>query len=219
MSASARHVAIVMDGNAQWAERRGLSVEEGQRAGMDTLKDRLGDAVDLGIEQLTVIEATSLPKLELARLVQMLDERIASDCPAFKGERVRMRFIGRRIGISAELVERMERVEAKASTSERITFFFALDYRGRAEILDAARAVDTEDEEDFRAHLYAPEIQEPDLLIRTGGERRLSGCLLWQCAYSELVFRDEPWPDFDRVALEECLDEFHARQRRFGARL
>lgn len=219
MSASARHIAIVMDGNADWARQRGRSARKDQQAGIDTLRDCLKDAVDLGIEQLTVIEAASLPEQALVNLVEMVDERIASDDAAVKGNGVRIRFIGRRVGFSAELIARMDRVAAKTSANEKFTLFFALNYGGRAEIVDAAREVATGDEGEFRDHLYAPEIHEPDLLIRTGGERRFSGYLLWQCAYSELIFRDEPWLDFSRAVLKECLEEFAARQRRFGARL
>jgi len=131
---------------------------------------------------------------------------------------VRMRFVGRREGVAPELVERMSWAEETTAANERITLFVAFNYGGRAEIVDAARAFDGGSEEDFRHCLYAPEMHDPDLLIRTSGEQRISNYLLWQCAYSELVFRDELWPDFDRAALEACLEEFAARQRRFGAR-
>ena len=130
-----------------------------------------------------------------------------------------MRFIGRREGVAADLVERMELAEAKTAANERITLFIAFNYGGRAEIVDAARRFEGGSEEDFRRHLYAPDMHDPDLLIRTSGEQRISNYLLWQCAYSELVFRDELWPDFDRAALEQSLTEFESRKRRFGARL
>jgi undecaprenyl diphosphate synthase len=129
-----------------------------------------------------------------------------------------MRFIGRREGVPAELVERMEWAEEKTGANDRITLFVAFNYGGRAELLDAARAFDGGDEEDFRRGLYAPEMHDPDLLIRTSGELRVSNYLLWQLAYSEFVFRDELWPDFTREAFEESLEEFAARKRRFGAR-
>jgi undecaprenyl diphosphate synthase len=108
--------------------------------------------------------------------------------------------------------------EERTAANERITLFVAFNYGGRAEIVDAARSFKGDSEEEFRSHLYAPEMHDPDLLIRTSGEQRISNYLLWQCAYSELVFRDELWPDFDRSAFEQCLSEFEARQRRFGAR-
>jgi undecaprenyl diphosphate synthase len=129
-----------------------------------------------------------------------------------------MRFIGRREGISQELVQRMDWAEELTAQNERITLFVAFNYGGRAEILDAARRFGGGSEEDFRACLYAPEMHDPDLIIRTSGEQRLSNYLLWQSAYSELVFRDELWPDFSREALEQSLAEFAARRRRFGGR-
>ena len=222
MSASARYVAIITDGNGRWAERRGLSTVEGHRAGADTVKARLRDAVELGIEELTVFsfstENWSRPAAEVEALMKMFGERIDAETPELKEEGVRMRFVGRREGVSPELVERMAWAEETTAVNDRIALFVAFNYGGRAEIVDAARAFDGESEEDFRRRLYAPEMHDPDLLIRTSGEQRLSNYLLWQCAYSELVFRDELWPDFDRAALEACLEEFAARQRRFGAR-
>jgi undecaprenyl diphosphate synthase len=129
-----------------------------------------------------------------------------------------MRFVGRREGVAPELVRRMEWAEETTGGNDRITLFVAFNYGGRAEVVDAAAAFAGGSEADFRSHLYAPEMHDPDLLIRTSGERRLSNYLLWQCAYSELVFRDELWPDFTRAAFEESLREFELRQRRFGAR-
>ena len=121
-------------------------------------------------------------------------------------------------GSPPQLVERMDWAEETTAGNERIVFFVAFNYGGRAEIVDAARSFQGGSEEEFRSHLYAPEMHDPDLLIRTSGERRISNYLLWQCAYSELVFRDELWPDFDRAAFEESLREYETRQRRFGAR-
>jgi undecaprenyl diphosphate synthase len=222
VSASARYVAIITDGNGRWAQSQGLPVVEGHRAGADTVKARLRDAVELGIEELTVYsfstENWSRPDAEVAGLMAMFGERISSETPELNEEGVRMRFIGRREGVSEELVERMSWAEETTAGNERITLFVAFNYGGRAEIVDAARAFEEGSEEDFRRHLYAPEMHDPDLLIRTSGEQRVSNYLLWQCAYSELVFREELWPEFDRAALEECLREFEARQRRFGAR-
>lgn len=222
MSAAARYVAIILDGNRRWAERHGLPVVEGHRAGADTVGARLLDAIELGIEELAVYAVPTKnapPGDEVAELVETFDERVTSETPKLKEEGVRVRFIGCRKGVAAELVERMAWAESATAANDRITLFVALNYRGRAEIVDAARGFKANDEAEFRTRLYAPEMHDPDLLIRTGGQRRLSNYLLWQCAYSELVFRDEPWPDFGRAALEECLEEFCARQRRFGARL
>ncbi|HEY6551187.1 MAG TPA: polyprenyl diphosphate synthase [Solirubrobacterales bacterium] len=222
MSASARYVAIITDGNGRWAQNQGLPVVEGHRAGADTVKARLRDAVELGIEELTVFsfstENWSRSAEEVAGLMAMFDERIQAETPELDAEGVRMRFVGRREGVDPGLVERMAWAEETTTANERITLFVAFNYGGRAEIVDAARSFEGDSEEEFRNQLYAPEMHDPDLLIRTSGEQRISNYLLWQCAYSELVFRDELWPDFDRAALEQCLREFEARQRRFGAR-
>src|SRR6185436_3562450 len=180
------------------------------------------DAVEFGVKEMTVYsfstENWTRPKQEVDGLMAMFAERIDSETPELKEEGVRMRFIGRREGISGELIRRMDWAEAETGANERITLFVAFNYGGRAEILDAAAAYDGGGEEAFEGHLYAPEMHDPDLLIRTSGEQRISNYLLWQCAYSELVFRDELWPDFDRAAFEACLEEFAARQRRFGTR-
>ena len=217
-----RYVAIITDGNGRWAQRRGLPVIEGHRAGADVVKERLRDAAELGVEELTVFsfstENWSRSEHEVAGLMRMFGERIASETPELDSEGVRMRFIGRRAGVAPELVERMEWAEAETAGNRRITLFVAFNYGGRAEIVDAARSFTGATEEEFRRHLYAPEMHDPDLLIRTSGEQRISNYLLWQCAYSELVFRDELWPDFDRAAFEATLGEFETRQRRFGAR-
>jgi len=222
VSASARYVAIITDGNGRWAQNQGLPVVEGHRAGADTVKARLRDAVELGIEELTVFsfstENWSRPAAEVAGLMAMFDERIQAETPELDAEGVRMRFVGRREGVDSGLVDRMTWAEETTAANDRITLFVAFNYGGRAEIVDAARSFDGGSEEEFRKHLYAPEMHDPDLLIRTSGEQRISNYLLWQCAYSELVFRDELWPDFDRAAFEQCLSEFEARQRRFGAR-
>lgn len=222
MSASARYVAIITDGNGRWAEQRGLPTVEGHRAGADTVKARLRDAVELGIEELTVFsfstENWSRPADEVEGLMRMFGERIDAETPELNAEGVRMRFVGRREGVDPALIERMEWAEAETRANDRITLFVAFNYGGRAEIVDAARRFEGSSEEEFRRGLCAPEMHDPDLLIRTSGERRISNFLLWQCAYSELVFRDELWPDFGREALEECLREFAERSRRFGAR-
>jgi len=217
-----RFVSIITDGNGRWAQQRGLPVIEGHRAGADTLKARLRDAAELGIEELTVYsfstENWSRSDEEVAGLMRMFGERIASETPELKEEGVRMRFIGRREGVDPALVEQMAWAEEETAANDRIVLYVAFNYGGRAEILDAARGFEGDSEEEFRDRLYAPEMNDPDLLIRTSGELRLSNYLLWQCAYSELVFRDELWPDFDRAALEGCLREYETRQRRFGSR-
>ena len=217
-----KYVAIITDGNGRWAQQRDLPVIEGHRAGADVVKARLRDAAELGIEELTVFsfstENWSRSEEEVAGLMAMFGERIARETPELASEGVRMRFIGRREGVGAELVEQMESAEATTGANERITLFVAFNYGGRAEIVDAARTFHGDSEEEFRAHLYAPEMHDPDLLIRTSGEQRVSNYLLWQCAYSELVFSEQLWPDFDRAAFEAALTEYETRQRRFGAR-
>ena len=219
---AAKYVAIITDGNGRWARQRDLPVVEGHKAGADTLKARLRDAAEMGIEELTVYsfstENWSRPEDEVHGLLQMMGERIGSETPELKDEGVRMRYIGRREGLDPALVERMEWSEAETAENDRIVLFVAFNYGGRAEILDAARRFEGDSEEEFQRLLYAPEMHDPDLLIRTSGEQRLSNYLLWQCAYSELVFRDELWPDFDRAALEASLREYETRQRRFGSR-
>lgn len=222
MSASARYVAIITDGNGRWAQRRGLPTVEGHRAGADTVKARLRDAAELGIEELTVYsfstENWARPAEEVEGLMRMFGERIDAETPELDAEGVRMRFVGRREGVAPELVERMRRAEERTAGNDRIALFVAFNYGGRAEIVDAARSFQGGSEEEFRRHLYAPEMHDPDLLIRTSGEQRVSNYLLWQCAYSELVFSDALWPDFGREELEAALGEFEARRRRFGGR-
>jgi len=204
-----RYVAIITDGNGRWAQQRGLPVIEGHRAGADVVKERLRDAAELGIEELTVFsfstENWSRSEEEVSGLMRMFGERIASETPELDEEGVRMRFVGRREGVDPGLVERMEWAERTTARNERISLFVAFNYGGRAEIVDAARTFQGSSEEEFRRHLYAPEMHDPDLLIRTSGEQRISNFLLWQTAYSELVVRDELWPDFDRAAFEGMM--------------
>ena len=219
----ARYVAIITDGNGRWAQRRGLPVIAGHEAGADIVKARLRDAVELGIKELTVYsfstENWSRDDAEVSGLMEMFGRRIELETPELHAEGVRMRFVGRRTApVAPALVERMEWAEQLTADNRRITLFVAFNYGGRAEIVDAARTFTGTSEEEFRAHLYAPDMHDPDLVIRTSGERRISNYLLWQAAYSEFVFRDELWPDFSRQAFEESLDEFAARRRRFGGR-
>jgi undecaprenyl diphosphate synthase len=218
----ADYVAIITDGNGRWAQQRNLPVIEGHQAGADVVKARLRDAAEFGVKELTVYsfstENWTRPKDEVEGLMAMFAERIDRETPELDEEGVRMRFIGRREGISEELTGRMDWAEEKTDGNDRITLFVAFNYGGRAEILDAAAAYQGGGEEEFESHLYAPEMHEPDLLIRTSGEQRISNYLLWQCAYSEFVFRDELWPDFTREAFEASLADYEDRQRRFGAR-
>jgi undecaprenyl diphosphate synthase len=218
----ARYVAIITDGNGRWAQARGLPVLAGHEAGADTVKARLRDAAEFGIEELTVYsfstENWNRPKAEVDGLMAMFAERIDRETPELDQEGVRMRFIGRREGLDEELVRRMDWAERTTAGNQRITLFVAFNYGGRAEIVDAARTFQGETEEEFRRHLYAPDMHDPDLLIRTSGELRISNYLIWQLAYAEFVFRDELWPDFSREAFVASLEEYAARGRRFGGR-
>jgi undecaprenyl diphosphate synthase len=219
---AARYVAIIMDGNARWATERGLPVLDGHREGARTLKQTVRNAVSLDVQELTVYafstENWTRPKWEVRGLMAMFAELIESETPELHEEGVRMRFIGRRDGVSKRLRERMDWAEGVTGENSRMTLFVAFNYGGRAEIVDAARRFEGGDEEDFAKLLYAPEMNDPDLLIRTSGEHRLSNYLLWQSAYSELVFSDVLWPDFDRDELAAALEEYASRERRFGAR-
>ncbi|HEY7075497.1 MAG TPA: polyprenyl diphosphate synthase [Solirubrobacteraceae bacterium] len=219
---SATYVAIITDGNGRWAKERNLGVAEGHQAGADTVKARLRDAVDLGVRELTVYsfstENWSRPPEEVAALMGMFSERILAETPELHEEGVRMRFIGRREGVEPELVEQMRWAEETTAANDRITLFVAFNYGGRAEIVDAAARYEGGGEEAFRALLYAPDMHDPDMVIRTSGEQRLSNYLLWQSAYSELYFTDVLWPDFSRADFEDALAFYEARRRRFGGR-
>jgi undecaprenyl diphosphate synthase len=219
---AARNVAIIMDGNARWATERGLPVLDGHREGARTLKETVKDSVRLGLSELTVYafstENWSRPRAEVEGLMAMFAELIESETPELDEQGVRMRFIGRRDEVSEGLRRRMDEAEATTASNRRLTLFVAFNYGGRAEILDAAERYEGGGEETFASLLYAPEMSDPDLVIRTSGEERLSNFLLWQSAYSELVFVDVLWPDFDIGHLEAAVQEFASRKRRFGAR-
>jgi undecaprenyl diphosphate synthase len=219
---AARTVAIIMDGNARWATERGLPILEGHREGARRLKQTVKDAVQIGLDELTVYafstENWSRPRAEVEGLMAMFADLIESETPELDSEGVRMRFIGRRREVSPTLQERMAWAEERTAGNRRLQLFVAFNYGGRAEILDAAARYEGGGEEAFAKLLYAPEMNEPDLVIRTSGEERLSNFLLWQSAYSELVFCDVLWPDFDRAQLQAAVDEFASRKRRFGTR-
>jgi undecaprenyl diphosphate synthase len=219
---SATYVAIIMDGNGRWAEQHGVPVSEGHRAGADTVKARLRDAVDLGVRELTIYsfstENWSRPQDEVDALMALFSARIIDETPELHEEGVRMRFVGRREGVLPELLEQMDWAEATTAQNTTLTLFVAFNYGGRSEILDAAERYTGGGEEAFRQLLYAPEMHDPDLLIRTSGEQRISNYLLWQAAYSELHFTDVLWPDFSRADFEDALSSYEARVRRFGGR-
>jgi undecaprenyl diphosphate synthase len=219
---SATYVAIIMDGNGRWAHQHGVPISEGHKAGADTVKARLRDAVDLGVRELTLYsfstENWNRPQDEVDALMALFSARIIDETPELHEEGVKMRFVGRREGVLPELLEQMRWAEDTTAENTRLTLFIAFNYGGRSEILDAAERYEGGGEEAFRQLLYAPEMHDPDLLIRTSGEQRISNYLLWQAAYSELHFTDVLWPDFSRADLEAALAQFTARKRRFGGR-
>jgi undecaprenyl diphosphate synthase len=221
-AAAVRYVAIIADGNNRWARRRGLPISAGHTAAADTLKTCVTDAIELGIRELAVYvfstENWSRPAREVSELMGMFSRRIAIEAPSLHSQGVRVRFLGRREGLSAELIEQIDRVQSLTERNDRLTLFLAFNYGGRAEIVQAAKRFDGGSEEDFRRCLYAPDMHDPEVIIRTGGEQRLSNYLLWQSAYAELVFREELWPEFTRGVLEHSLLEFNDRARRFGGR-
>jgi undecaprenyl diphosphate synthase len=205
-----RYVAIITDGNGRWAQRRGLPVWEGHRAGAENVRARLRDAAELGIEELTIYafstENWSRSAEEVGSLMALMQLYIERETPRLHAEGVRMRFIGRRADpVPAEVIAAMRWAEELTAANDRLTFFVPFNYGGRAEIVDAARTFTGSSEQEFRRHLYAPDMHDPELLIRTSGEQRLSNYLLWQAAGARLVIRDELWPDFDRRAFEAAL--------------
>jgi len=226
---SARTVAIIMDGNGRWAERRGLAVAEGHREGTKALRRTVEAAIDLGVETLAVYafstENWARPAGEVDSLMDIFGETIERELPDLARQGVRTRFIGRRDRAPEILLEQMTRLEDETASNERMNLWIAFDYGGRAELVEAARRLAESgvepaeiDEDLLRANLYAPELPDPDLLIRTSGELRISNFLLWQLAYSELVFLDRLWPDFGRHELEHALEAYARRRRRYGGR-
>jgi undecaprenyl diphosphate synthase len=218
-----------MDGSGRWARARGLPVAEGHREGTRALRRTVEASIDLGVESLAVYafstENWSRPPDEVEDLMEIFEETIERELPDLAREGVRSRFIGRRDRAPDELRTRMEALERATEHNERLHLWIAFDYGGRAEVVDAVRRIvvagiepDRVDEELVSGYLYAPDMPDPDLLIRTSGELRVSNFLLWQLAYSELVFVDRLWPDFGEVDLRSALEDYAQRRRRFGGR-
>lgn len=222
-----------MDGNGRWASARGLPVEEGHREGARALRRTVEAAVDLGIASLAVYafstENWARPPDEVESIIELMDETIDRELPDLAKQGVRTRFFGRRDRIPVALQEKMARLEAETAHLDTLQLWIAFDYGGRAELVEAMRGILEEgvrhgvrhhdlSEADIAAHLYAPELPDPDLVIRTSGEQRISNFLLWQSAYAELVFDDTLWPDFGEEQLRAAVDEYASRGRRFGAR-
>jgi undecaprenyl diphosphate synthase len=227
------HVAIVMDGNGRWAQKRGLKRTEGHAAGEEALFDTVDGALDIGLPWLTVFafstENWRRPLDEVRFLMQFNERLLLARRDDLNQRGVRVRFIGRRGGrVPARVRKRIEETEELTKRNRRLTLTFAFNYGGRAELVDATKALAREvaagalnpdkiDERSIARHLYAPDMPEPDLLVRTSGEHRISNYLLWELAYSELVFTDVLWPDFRRANLEAAIEEYQQRIRRFGA--
>jgi undecaprenyl diphosphate synthase len=226
-----RHVAIIMDGNGRWAEARGLSRNEGHRAGLDAMRAVVRAAHELGIQTLTLyafsVENWNRPKNEVDELMRLLDHYLDEEIEEVIRNGIRVRAIGRLDRIPPGTRSKVERAIARTRGHTEMTLVFALSYGGRAELVDAARKllrdaelgkVDPEalDEKTFAAYLYEPDLPDPDLLIRTGNESRISNFLLWQIAYSEIHLSPVMWPDFRKSHLVEALSDYQGRERRFG---
>ena len=225
----ARAVAIILDGNGRWAEQRGLPVAEGHREGTRAVRRTVEAAIELGVESLALYafstENWARPLDEVEDLMEIFGDTIERELPDLAREGVRSQFIGRRDRAPASLREQMAALEEETAANDRLRLWIAFDYGGRREIVDAARRLaasgvdpDAIDEELFAEYLYAPEMPDPDLLIRTSGELRISNFLLWQLAYTELVFVDTLWPDFGSADLRRALETYASRRRRFGRR-
>src|SRR5438067_1384825 len=223
------NIAIILDGNARWARARGLPIAEGHRDGSRAVRRAVEAALDLGVKSLALYafstENWSRPPDEVASLMEIFSETIDRELPDLVRQGVRTRFIGRRDRAPDELREKMAALESETAGNTKLDLWIAFDYGGRAELVEAARRLveagvpaDAIDEERFAAELYAPDLADPDLVIRTSGELRISNFLLWQLAYSELVFVDTPWPGFGEPELRQALADYAGRRRRFGGR-
>ncbi len=222
-------VAIIMDGNGRWARRRGLPTAAGHRAGTKALRRTVEAAIDLGIHHLVVYafstENWSRPQEEVEALMEIFGETIERELSDLAEQGVRVRFIGRRDRAPEELRRKMQGLEDRTELNSRLGLWIAFDYGGRAELVEATRRIAESgldpreiDENVLAANLYAPELPDPDVLIRTSGELRVSNFMLWQLAYAELIFVDRLWPDFDARDLRGALAEYAQRRRRFGGR-
>jgi undecaprenyl diphosphate synthase len=222
----ARAVAIIMDGNGRWAAGRGVTVAEGHRAGSRALRPVVETAIDAGVESLAVYafstENWARSADEVSALMEIFGETIDRELLDLAEQGVRTQFIGRRDRSPDWLQAKMRELEEATSGETRLTLWIAFDYGGRAELVEAARRIaesgEDVDEETFARHLYAPEMPDPDLVIRTSGELRVSNFLLWQSAYAEFVFIDTLWPDFGPVEFRAAIEDYASRRRRFGGR-
>lgn len=225
------HIAIIMDGNGRWAKKRGMPRVMGHNAGMQSLKEIVRACSDLGVKYLTVYafstENWKRPEDEVSGIFKIMVFYIKKELAELKRENVKIRVVGEWEAIPEDAKKSMEYALSETAENTGLQFNIALNYGGRREILDAVKALYKEvqetggsiediTEDDISRYLATGNIPAPDMIIRTGGELRLSNFMLWQCAYSELVFRDVFWPDFDKKELESCIEEFNARHRRYG---
>ncbi len=223
-----RHIAVIMDGNGRWAQQRGLPRVQGHSAGAASVKETVEAAARIGVGALTLYAFSSenwkRPPAEVARLWRLLREHLGTDLNLLMDNDLRLRVIGRREGIPRPALRELERVEDVTRANKRMDVVFALNYGGRDEIVDAARRIMAEgripasrlDERSFAAHLSTAGLPDPDLLIRTSGEMRVSNFLLWQIAYTEIYVTPVLWPDFRKRHLLEAILEYQKRDRRFG---
>jgi undecaprenyl diphosphate synthase len=225
------HVAIIMDGNGRWARARGLPRTAGHRRGAETVRTIVEAAADMGVSILTLFgfssENWSRPESEVRDLMGLLRLYLRNEISTLAKNGVRLRVIGERSRLAPDIVALIEEAEAKTAENRRLTLVVALNYGGRQEIVAAARhlAMEAEagriegrliDEDLFARHLFTADLPDPDLLIRTSGEQRISNFLLWQMAYTEFVFVDSLWPDFSREEFEKAIREYQGRERRYG---
>ncbi len=229
-----RHIAIIMDGNGRWAQSRGLPRIAGHRRGAEAVRRTVAGAVELGIPYLTLFGFSSenwkRPSGEIHDLMSLLRHYLLAEIAELHRNGIRLQVIGQIDRFAADIVDLLEHAEAVTRDNRAITLTMALSYGGRAEVVAAVReiaaaaaagrlTIDAIDEDLFSRHLLTRDLPDPDLLIRTSGEQRISNFLLWQCAYSELVFTKTLWPDFGKTDLVQAIDEYCGRERRYGARL
>ena len=227
-----RHIAIIMDGNGRWAKARGLPRIAGHRSGAEAVRRTVTAAGELGIPYLTLFGFSSenwkRPSAEVQDLMVLLRHYLRGEIAELQRNGVRLKVIGQLARLAPDIVGMIARAETLTRENSQITLTIALSYGGRAEIVAAVQAIAAEvargslaaedvDEDCLARHLFTADIPDPDLLIRTSGEQRISNFLLWQCAYSELVFTKTLWPDFSRNDLEQAIDDYCGRERRYGA--
>lgn len=223
-----RHLAMIMDGNRRWAKDQGLPVIEGHRAGYETLK-RVGDwCIARGVETLTVYafstENWKRSETEVSFLMWLMEQALEKELDYFISRKIQLRILGRREGFSSRILDLIDRAEEATKDFTSMTFAICLNYGGRAELVDAVKeivaegmAVDAIDEQSISKRLYWSNMPDPDMIVRTSGEERLSGFLLWQSAYSELYWMKKHWPAIEERDMDLIIEEYQSRQRRFGA--